>query len=460
MVIFASSINAQEIPKEFFFRVLYPSLINEENYFKHHSTLGPVRYSKMLFGRGDYFGKNKIKLNKSDSANFNYQLGLNIINDAISVYSFLHFTYKNKFFFYFYPRIVSDVEAFERYTGLARPRKRLGFNSGEVDISGVGYESDWLLIQFGRGRQVWAAGSDLGIVLDETSPSYDHFLISGKVGRFRSKYFHGFLENIQNRNRYISGRGLEWSNDSSLIISLSEISIYSGIDRPFDISYLNPMTSHLEIELNGRGNNLDISNGNAVWQAAMDYRTSNNLLLSLNIVIDEITLDRIDSLKEKDNGLGFSSRISWTTLIKNKYKLNYNGTIRYVSTHNLRHVNGFNNFVHRNKPLGYKYGSDYIEYGLGINFFNMTNTLLKININAYEIGENSIIKSPYNSNENYFKESFPSGETTSKVALELLCIYKLNQNYKFTSQLEVSDLYSENIGLAMKVGINIFYNNN
>ena len=54
--------------------------------------------------------------------------------------------------------------------------------------------------------------------------------------------FNGFLEkDLNGFNRYISGRGVEWKNNRSILISISEIVIYSGFNRQFDIAYLNPL---------------------------------------------------------------------------------------------------------------------------------------------------------------------------------------------------------------------------
>ena len=99
-----------------------------------------------------------------------------------------NFTFKENFYFYLYPRLVSDGSSFKRFTGVPRPKKRFGFNSGEVDISGVGYENNWLLMQYGRGRQAWTAGEDLGLVLNGNSSSYDHAIVGTRLGRFKTKF--------------------------------------------------------------------------------------------------------------------------------------------------------------------------------------------------------------------------------------------------------------------------------
>ena len=55
---------------------------------------------------------------------------------------------------------------------------------------------------------------------------------------------------------HIIGRGIEWNNHKNIILSLSELVVYSGINRPIDFAYLNPLSSHLEIELNDRQNKI------------------------------------------------------------------------------------------------------------------------------------------------------------------------------------------------------------
>ena len=56
-----------------------------------------------------------------------------------------------------------------------------------------------------------------------------------------------------------------------LLIGLSEVIIYSGHNRPIDFAYFNPMSTHLEIELNDRQNNIGTGNGNGVWQLSFSF---------------------------------------------------------------------------------------------------------------------------------------------------------------------------------------------
>ena len=67
--------------------------------------------------------------------------------------------------------------------------------------------------------------------------------------------------------------------------------IYSGEGRSLDIGYLNPIGSHLEIELNNRLNVISTFNANAVWQIHVDYLLLKNIRISFNLLYDEFVFD-------------------------------------------------------------------------------------------------------------------------------------------------------------------------
>ena len=112
-------------------------------------------------------------------------------------------------------------------------------------------------------------------------------------------------------NRYITGRGIEFNNEKNLLLGLSEVTIYSGKNRPFDIAYLNPMSTHLELELNDRQNNLGTGTGNGVWQLSFDYKSFNKLRFLGNYLFDEFTLDKKQTYDGKGSGRAFSLKSTY-----------------------------------------------------------------------------------------------------------------------------------------------------
>ena len=72
------------------------------------------------------------------------------------------------------------------------------------------------------------------------------------------------------------------------------------------------MTSHLEIEMNERQNQLGTDSGNAIWQISSDILLYNRLRLSGNIIIDELVIDKIQRDAGHKHFIGFSFRSVYT----------------------------------------------------------------------------------------------------------------------------------------------------
>ena len=445
-----SLVSSQEIPNEFIEFQVQKLLYDAGQNWETNTTFGPPRFQSVSKAESE-------NSNKFDSLNIRTRAGIYTKNSAIAFYGFGHFLYKKHFYGYLYPRIVNDPEAFERYSGIPRDITRGGFSSGETDLSGIGFQNDWLLFQIGRGRQSWGAGNEIQLALSENSPAYDYGLLGLDFGKLRVKYIHGFLESRENGiNRYITARGMEWTNRKSLVIGLSETVIYSGEDRPLDIGNLNPISTHLEVELNDRLNILGGSSANAVWQVSVDWLINQRLRISGNYLYDEFVLDKIQFEEGKENGKGYSGCISYTPIMKGTSLLTTYVSLLTVGTPTFRHGDGMNNFVQRNKPLGWQYGSDGHEFKLGLNYFNRTNLITQLEGGKREIGEESITSRPYDAYADYLAGPFPSGS----VKESLFITSKFQWWWKPTVQLSGGVEWENEGSLQMKIGTNIYFSRN
>ena len=255
--------------------------------------------------------------------------------------------------------------------------------------------------------QSWAAGNDIHLCLGEKAAPYDYFLFATDFGLFRFRYFHSFLEHIENYNRYLTGRGLEYTNRNDFVISISEIVVYTGENRPMDFSYFNPLATHLEVELNNKQNRLGVFSGNGVWQLSLDYKANDEIRISGNFLIDELVIDKIQKDEGKTNGLASSFSIVWTNERKN---MNVFFSLLQVGSKTFRHGDGYNNFINRNNPLGWEYGSDSDEYKIGINWYHISKAVINLSLGMRRIGSESIIYNSYHPYDNYLVSSFPSGD--------------------------------------------------
>ena len=419
------------------------------NKWEYNTTFGPNRYFKNSTGN-HYVDSLIIKL----------RIGFNgkIINqkNGVSAYSYADFSYRKNFYGYLYPRIVNNPKIFPRYTGLERYFGR----TGETDISGIGYENDWMIIQWGRGRQSWGAGNDIQLAISEKSPSYDFGLLGLDFDNLRVRYFHGFLEQESNYNRYITGRGIEWTNSKTILIGLAEFVIYSGINRPLDISYINPISTHLEIEMNERQNQFGTKSANGIWQLSMDWLIKPSIRLSGNLLFDEYTLD-IDHQLEKGEGHShaFSVKSVWFPKLVDKMYTSFFAEYVMVGTHTMRHQSGFNNFVQRGFPLGWEYGSDGEQYKVGINIFNSSNLITKLLFGERKIGDQTIQVNPYHPYESFQEVPFPSGSVlvTKFISGDIEWWWKPNIGCFIGFDLKKSELNDHNY--IIRCGFDIYYPN-
>jgi len=379
---------------------------------------------------------------------------------VFSIYNYLHYSFNKNVHSWLYLRITNSPKYLPRFTGFPRKKSRLGFNSGETDISGFGYLGNVFRLWIGRDRQNWGAMNFDNLAVSENSASYDQGVFDVNINNFKYRFFYGFLETINNGvNRYINGRGIEYNNYKNLLIGFHEIVIYSGLNRGFDFAYLNPIGTHLEIELNNRDNNFGGTGAqNAIWQFSIDYMPLNGLRLSSNFLIDELAIDSFeaDTMTNK-NDIAIQNRISYSRILSScmtTFYFNYT----YIGTYTLRHERGENNFVTRNKTLGTSLGSDLYYYNFGIRIITPWQIKLEAKLGEKKTGQNNILNNLYSPNFYLNGSSFPSGTQIKNRFLSLNLLYKLRDNFIFILDYKLEHFNKSNYNNRLTISINTQFN--
>ena len=327
------------------------------------------------------------------------------------------------------------------YAFLRQGNKNTILNSSLNNSSGFGFKNSWVGLEITSGSEGWGAGGDLGLALSNKSNSYDYIKLNSDYGNLRVNFIFGFLESLlEKNNRYITARGIEWTNKKTLVLSFTECIIYSGYKRSIDIAYLNPMAAHLEIEWNKKQNTTLDDGSNAIWQISLDWLYK-KIRFSGNLLIDDLTIDKIEKDKGKENGIGYSFRTSYSTKIMNQQFSIYYSYI-LVGTPTLRHANGYNNFVQKGYPLGSIYGSDFFKNQIGLNYLN-NNFSSSVSFSSVNIGEESIQKRPYDSYENYIKGTFPSGMIDKEIMLDFDIKYRISKSFYVSTLLKYEIINKE-----------------
>lgn len=379
--LFSSVILSQPIPKNIFLH--HFEKINKDSGlgWKSLSTIRSLRYESK---NDTILSSSLVRLSYDSYSN---RTGFNFLLNS-------HF----KNFFY----IFLDLNV--NPSSLFRTSSELISKSKIIKSSGFGFQNEWVSMQIGTGAENWGAGNDIDLAISENSSNYDYLMLSSNYGNIRVNYIHGILERLDgNINRYINARGLEWTNNESIILGLSETIIYSGLNRSFEFAYLNPIASHIEIELNKRLTDSNTGSANAVWQLHFDCFLANRHRFSFNYLIDEFVLDP-DIEVGKENGIGYSLRYNYSFRLTSKTLTNLYFSKVDVGTSTFRHEDGYNNFVLNNTPLGWKYGSDGEEIKVGINTVYSDKLIMLFALGRVNTGSESTMFRSYERNKNYLKE--------------------------------------------------------
>lgn len=418
--------------------IIFISFLTSKKYFLAQSipkSLLDHGLYNLSFDIGENWDKNSIfgnEISFETIKSYSNIINLNIRGKHISSSGLIYLRLKNKYFSYAeYSFTNNHFQPLIEFKNTKIKNEDLIYQS-RIDESGFGFKNDWLMLQIKKGMENWGAGNDIELGLSNNSLPYDYFLLSSNYGKINVRYFHGYLESLEdNINRFITGRGLGWSNNKNIIIGMSETVIYSGEDRALDFGYLNPMSSHLEIELNSRLQRIGNKSANAVWQFHSDFFMKNIFRLSLNILIDEFVLDP-DIEIGKEHGRAFSSRLSRKIINReNKAIVMYLKYI-YVGTPTFRHQFGTNNFVNKNYPIGWYGGSDAEDYSIGLCISDKENYFWEINSGAQLTGEENIHNNPYARYKDYLKGNFPSGEIEKNMYVFSSFKIKIKNNFNLS----------------------------
>lgn len=312
-----------------------------------------------------------------------------------------------------YVRATNVSESLPHYTGITRSIDRAGLNTGEIDQSVVGFRNDWVNLEFGRGREIWGPLTEDNLLLAGNSPAWEKLMLHLTYKRFSYRWFFGYLETIfdqGNIQRYTVGRAIEYRNKRNIVLSVGEVSILSGLNRPVDIAFLNPFAVHLEIEQNRRDNETEDNYANSIWFANIDWLARPDIRLIGSFALDELQIDKQSRKKFQTGALGYLGRVAWRVTEAPVGIILFGYGVR-LDTYTMQHVFGYSNNVTRNNVIGHPIGNDADDIAVGLKCVLNRPVALEIKFGRRRWGDGSLLENPYMGYEPGFpKTNFPSGE--------------------------------------------------
>ncbi|MDP8240571.1 MAG: hypothetical protein P9X24_15875 [Candidatus Hatepunaea meridiana] len=335
-----------------------------------------------------------------------------------------------------YIRATNEVESLPHYSGVKRKISRAGFNTGEIDQSVIGYQNKWTTVEYGRSREIWGPFADDNLLLAGNSPAYERLMLQFNYHRFTCRWFYGFLETVSspddvNINRYLVGRVLEYNNKRTLVISVGEISVLAGPNRPADWAFLNPIALHLEVEQNSRENNAVDNRSNSILFLNADWLPIPTLRLTGSFILDDFQLEKADRDQGAPDPVGGSIRLAWTP-IRKPAGLTFVGSYVRIGTYTMPHSYGYANLVNRGEMIGHPIGNDADDVALGVRLVFSQLSLFELKIGKRRWGDSSMLYDPYKGYVGASRGPFPSGDVETNRYLALKVISNPMENFSIT----------------------------
>ena len=350
--------------------------------------------------------------------------------------------FRNNWYSTVYLRAANDEKTVPHYSAVPREISRLGLNSGEVDQAVIGYKNDWARVEFGRSREIWGPMTENNLVLSGYSPPYERLAAQLSLGKFKFRYFYGFMETVIDEdfiNRYITGRSIQYSNNKNFILGVSEVSVLAGPYRAIDWAFLNPLSTHLENDLNEHTLSDSANYNNAIWAVYCDWMCHSNLRISGSLAIDELKLEWQERAQGEPDVMGYLAHISWTPY-RNPIGLTLIVNYTRLDTYFGQHIYKYANFVNRDEFLGHSIGNDADKISAALRLVFKCSTLTELEFGRYRWGSNSLLENPYHTFTQCVTLPFPSGEKTEirYLALKLNSQFIRNLSVTFMGQINIS----------------------
>lgn len=161
----------------------------------------------------------------------------------------------------------------------------------------------------GRMDKNWGMINTPGLILSNNPYTYDHINFNYKNDYFRFSLFFARLEDddtgrifhgrdstyidYENIKSYISGHRLDINFNNKFQIALTEMAIYGGENRPFELSYANPMTFYYGVQRNQR------KEMSGLWSLDLFYKIHKNISLYSQFLIDDIIINNNPGIDDR-----------------------------------------------------------------------------------------------------------------------------------------------------------------
>lgn len=291
----------------------------------------------------------------------------------------------------------------------------------------LGRVNGWI----GRNWVRWGPGRSGALLVSDFSRSLNGIYMSVDLSPFTYRWGAFELDRWASVTRFMSAHRVEWQPIDNLKLAASEMMLYSGENRSWELRYINPV-SIWQFEQWGQ------LRGNVIWGMDAWWQLTRKFNAGLEFIVDDIQVDRKIPEDLEPPEIGGLLALVWNDpfeIIGSRWTFETVFVTQRTYKTKIPGESGLNYY----RPIGWRQDNDVINWRFDWDHI-LSGKVLIGGFTEYTLkGEDRIIAPFDSSYEDYtvdvgFDEPFPTGTVarTLTVSPYLEWIYSINMNARFS----------------------------
>lgn len=309
--------------------------------------------------------------------------------------------------------------------------------------------------KIGRDFLVLGAGKNGRLLMSDNSRPFDLYQaeITASFVRFtafgiqlddlaQDSLFTPGIGPANTARRYINGHRFDFRIGSRAMIGVSELVVYGGPKRTFELAYVNPGNFY-----HGETLNDETALGrpaNTIGSVDVSVFPARGLEVYWEVLIDDIKIEKVNVSDLEPPRFGLLAgaryadplRLDGVTL-RGEYTRIANRTFNV-------YFNDWERYLHRNRPIGHYLGNNFDRFLFGADVWGTRSLHLSAEFEYLRQGRDSI-DSPYNvdylnvpSVDQGYSEPFPFGPVQRTHAMNLSVVFSPHHDIRFQTDLRLA----------------------
>ncbi|MCB0834873.1 MAG: hypothetical protein KDC45_15495, partial [Bacteroidetes bacterium] len=308
------------------------------------------------------------------------------------------------------------------------------------NLVGARVEDGYGLLQWGAGSfyigrvaNIWSPFPDRSLIVSSNPYTYDQIGFAFQTRYFALRAFHAQLSDQNGIHRYLAAHRLDVRLPHNIQLGFTESVLYGGPNQQTDLSYLNPFTVFLSIQLNDKKE----ANELLAFDAYVPF---GRFAFKSQILVDDFILDGANdpapNRKTSNDRLGFIFGLQGADLLMpgSVTELRYERVGSY--TYNVKTTRPWQSYTQNSRGIGAG-ANDYDAWLLQHRYFPLPAFVFSADISFGRSGERSLASNTF-VDSTFVKLPFPSGQVQKRISfgIGVSYIHSSTWNSRLTASID------------------------